>query len=123
MSWYTDLIAPERRPRRDDYTYAIEFSDGVVKVGRTIDPAARFKTHHREARRLGVRATRWCLSVGGPNARPDERLLIAFCKERWPLAQGLEYFAGADYDLISEYLLDLDDIQIAKWQASGTYAA
>lgn len=96
----------------DTYLYGIEFSDGVVKVGRTTNPKVRRKNHATDAGLCGARITRhWQL---GPHRHEDacqgEAELIRFCSGRWTSAGGREYFASADLLEIAEYAIGIDDI-------------
>jgi hypothetical protein len=94
------------------YLYALKFNDGVVKVGQTIRIAERIETHRQNARKLGFTiCDGWtsypCMWLS------DERRLIEFCKERWPLVQGLEYFAG-DFDAIVSFAEALESAARAR---------
>lgn len=93
--------------------YVIEFSDNVVKVGRTKNLMQRLRHHASDARDRGARTTRrWATCEHAyDRVLADERRLIGFCAERWPLAWGAEYFAGADFEAVLDFMDDLD------WQA------
>lgn len=94
------------------YLYVVEFSDRVVKVGRTCRLNARFKEHEREARKIHpdmkIRS-RW-VSFGFPDAAAGraERALIALCKAKWPVAQGQEFF-DAPFDDVVDLGFELDE--------------
>lgn len=91
------------RAGAERYVYVVEFTTGVVKVGRTANQTQRVADHGRAAGKHGAAITRsW---VSGPHKEyaQNEVALIAFCAERWPLAGGKEYFANADYHAVVEY--------------------
>lgn len=58
--------------------------------------------------------------VSGAHGHTDvmeaEGLLKKFCAERWPVAFGMEYFAGADGDQVLKYAHDLEDV---LWMFEG----
>ncbi|MEO3856130.1 GIY-YIG nuclease family protein [Acrocarpospora sp. B8E8] len=101
----------ERRAKwRRDYEnciYAIEFSSGVVKVGRTNDTTKRLAAHRKDAAQHHVEITRTWFSPGHHTYLDNETALIGFCAERWPAASGREYFGGADFDSVVAYASDL----------------
>lgn len=78
------------------HLYAIEFSSGTVKVGRSRDLIRRIDTHLAAATVHGATADR--IWISEPVDRLDEREkeLLAFCAARWKLAAGSEYFCDAD---------------------------
>lgn len=88
---------PERH-----FLYAIEFTDRVVKVGRTCDLKARFRAHRNDGREIGVVMTDCWIShpIDGRLIRGVETLLISECKFRWPVAQGFEWFDAPFKELI-----------------------
>lgn len=94
------------------YLYALLFNDGVVKVGQTIQPGDRPKTHQRDARKLSYAIRDGWISKPYM-LRSDERRLIEFCNERWPLVQGLEYFDG-DFNAIVSYAEDLEEAALVR---------
>lgn len=96
------------------YLYVIAFSDDVVKVGRTNNIQVRFGTHAYAARMRGAQVARDWISPTGCEyqlADSDERQLIAYCKDRWPIAWGREYFAAANFDEVAQYAAELQGIK------------
>lgn len=88
----------------DQYLYVIEFTDGVVKVGRTGRLNARIKEHRRAAKVIGLGIRNgWIEGDFTLSAVVRvERELIAYCADSWPLVQGLEYFA-APFDEVADF--------------------
>lgn len=78
------------------HLYAIEFSSGTVKVGRSTDVTRRIATHVAAAAAHG--ATAECIWISEPVDRLDRREheLLAFCRARWQLTTGGEHFRHAD---------------------------
>lgn len=81
-------------PEPDHYLYAIEFSDGVVKVGRTGRIGDRIAAHRRDGKKIGAVIRDCWISrpIRAQQIRRAEMFLIAECKQKWPIAQGLEWF-------------------------------
>lgn len=99
----------------DHYLYVIAFSDKVVKVGRTTNAQVRFSTHAYAAMMRGAEVARDWISPTGCEyglADSNERQLIAYCKDRWPIAWGREYFAAANFDEIAKYAAGLRGLEI-----------
>jgi hypothetical protein len=90
LAWRTPF-APQHR----GYIYAIEFSGGVTKVGRTASPRKRLRTHARDAARFSITLTRaWVSAELDGTPRIESGLLLALrksCKR----SGGNEYFVGA----------------------------
>lgn len=74
------------------HVYVVEFVSGVVKVGKSVDPAGRIATHALLARAHGggVRAS-WVSRAHYCCGR-TERELIEFCSRAGRPAAGREYF-------------------------------
>jgi hypothetical protein len=111
-SWFVEQeqkIAEASRPRVEyvrllgapttDYghIYVIEFSTGVVKVGRTIGPARRLATHARVAQVHGVAVRRSWTSERHHGCRETERKLIDLCRRRGTQID-VEYFQGITFE-------------------------
>lgn len=85
------------------FIYAVGFDSAegpVVKVGQTIEPEKRLKSHKRMGRSFGLALTDLWLSKPHLNINTTERTLIAFCKERWQPVYGREWFDQADFDAV-----------------------
>jgi len=100
-----DLRAAElRRVRRatvdDGHLYVIEFSTGVIKVGKTIHPKVRLDSHAKSAKVHGISISRSWVSEKHPGHSDTEQELIAFGKHYGkPLLSGkCEYFADLDFE-------------------------
>lgn len=99
--------------------YVLQFNDGVVKVGQSARIGQRIDRHRQNARKAGYTIRDGWISQACMRLS-DERRLIDFCKQRWPLVQGLEYFDG-DFDTIVDFAETLEAAararQIARrWQ-------
>jgi hypothetical protein len=93
--------------------YALGFSNGVVKVGRTTNLVARYRQHRFWASTHGMRITsRYGYPATDTNPLEHERRLIEFCAERWQRARGREYFADADFPAICAFMFRLEDEEI-----------
>lgn len=78
---------PKRRPKMDfstvrltppirGFLYAVEFSNEIVKVGRSVHPHRRIASHEANALRHGVKVTRqWVSDEHGDSALSEEHLL------------------------------------------------
>lgn len=88
------------------YLYAVEFSDDVVKVGRTSNIARRLRQLKAEALTRGASPLHVWHGIGQSwfATRDDERDAINFCRRRWPKAHGYEYFASADFAQVTAFL-------------------
>ncbi|MEU9713942.1 hypothetical protein [Streptomyces sp. NPDC047976] len=87
------------------WLYIVEFSDGVIKVGRTADARERIKRHGWDARRRGAEIGRWWISVKHSNVDETERVMKQCCLRHWKLFDGDEYFADADFDMAVTYAM------------------
>lgn len=103
------------------YVYAVEFSDAVVKVGRTSDLSNRMSQHKAEGRKRNAYPVRIWSVIGQRYwlAQADEQALIEFCRQRWSKAKGHEYFAAADFAQITAYLAALNDRATARLRTAA----
>jgi hypothetical protein len=84
-------------PFRDEHRcsiYAVEFSNGVVKIGRSREPAARIKTHLRIAAKMGLRGARLWASPAMGAGWAAERAVLDHVRQAFPTTAGAEYFEG-----------------------------
>jgi hypothetical protein len=72
--------------------YVVEFSTGVVKVGRATDVPSRIKQHRSDAAKFGVSMCRTWESPRHRHNVATERRLIESCADIAVLAGGKEYF-------------------------------
>lgn len=102
------MATPE--PERH-FLYAIEFTDRVVKVGRTYRLEDRLREHRKAARELGVSFLHLWYESGFTDgtARQAEAALIAHCKANWPRVQGLEFF-DAPFDEVVKFAEELAEV-------------
>jgi hypothetical protein len=98
----------------EQYIYVIEFTSGVVKVGRTNTPQKRLAKHARTAQSHGVTISRSWFSTPHTGYGKNEMALIAFCAERWDISGGREYFGAADYEEIVQYANTLPMIALTE---------
>lgn len=91
------------RSTSERFIYVVEFTTGVVKVGRASHQSQRVAEHGRSAEKHGAAITRSWVSERHKEYARNETALIAFCAERWSLAGGKEYFAGANYGEVVKY--------------------
>jgi hypothetical protein len=99
----TEKVLTKSRTMRAGHVYAIQFGSGVLKVGRTFQPAARIAEHEKTARAHGQFIYDSLTSPLHTNYAANEQALIAFCAERWELAAGREYFAAADMEAVVRF--------------------
>jgi predicted GIY-YIG superfamily endonuclease len=94
------------------HLYVVEFTDGVVKVGRTSRLRQRINQHTTDASDRGAeRARSWASHDHTyEDALEGEQTLINFCREQWRAAWGREYFAGADFDEVADYGHGIDQV-------------
>lgn len=82
--------------------YVVEFTSGVLKVGKAVRADSRIATHALHARiHRGDIARSW---ASGRHAGYDEteRRLISGCKRLGQNAFGREYFRGVDFNTVCE---------------------
>lgn len=84
------------RAEKAPSVYLIEFSNGVVKVGYSKDPAFRMVGLLREWLPQSVDILRVCVRPGGRQA--ERACIAALTKAAVPLAGRLEYFTGITYE-------------------------
>ncbi len=92
-----EYASPPAATGRHGHIYVIEFSTGVVKVGKTISPQGRLATHSRAARIHGVDILRSWVSVRHPGCGATERQLIWLCRRRGASIEA-EYFQGIPFE-------------------------
>lgn len=105
-----------------NYLYVILFANGVLKVGQSRNVRQRYKTHRWWARQHGTTIAEVNIGLRYGTASPDERKLIAFCRDRWPALQGhREYFVGADFEEVDAYFMALESVASANgWRSEAS---
>lgn len=89
--------------RVGQYIYVVQFNSGIVKVGRTMNPATRLKSHATGGRPHGISVSAQWLSQPHLRAKRNEHLLIAFCKDRYQSVNDGEFFVDAEPSEIVAY--------------------
>lgn len=87
------------------HIYALRYSDGTVKIGRSISPIRRAATHRAAGARFGVAVTDEWISTRHHEWRENETALLDWCL-RQPGASvrsGAEYVTGLDHAAIVDY--------------------
>jgi len=104
-----DLMEIEQRiqastGRRQDpgdwgHVYVVQFSTGVVKVGKGVNPERRLANHSLQARIHGVAITASWTSVRHADHSRTERQLIDYCANHGTrIADGNEYFTDVSFE-------------------------
>lgn len=113
------LDLKELQRRHEGYVYVLEFSSGVVKVGRTKRLEKRLGQHAQAAQVQRQRVQRSWVSPRHADYADSEQKLIDFCAGRWSLTSGSEYFADADYDEIAQFASILTRAPAASVETRG----
>lgn len=96
-----------RRPKdlhaEDGYVYAVEFGNGIVKVGRTENPANRLRSHSTDGERFGNGITRWWLSKPHRLYKENETSIKNHCKLTGSITGGTEYFLNVSLEEIVQF--------------------
>jgi DNA-binding XRE family transcriptional regulator len=86
-----------------DYLYVCQFSNGHIKVGRSIEPKSRVATHADRVSCMGIElADHFIVECVGP-AAPREAALIRRCVEESETRFRSEWFAGLDFQSVCEW--------------------
>ena len=86
-----------------EYLYVCHFSNGHIKVGRSIDPKSRISSHVERVSCLGVTLeTHQTFPVSGP-AEHAEAALIDLCCNAAEKRHKSEWFVGIDYQVACEW--------------------
>lgn len=81
------------------YLYAAMRSDGVCKIGRTVNPRSRLAGLYDTFRRTGTPMV-GAYVVRTPSSASAEKLLANVCAVVGRPVRGREYFAGLSWDVI-----------------------
>ncbi len=87
----------------DGYLYVVEFSSGVVKVGKTTHPKSRLASHAKHAEIHGAEIRRSWTSQRHHGCSASERELIKFCSARGRRTAGREYYRDLSFDDAARY--------------------
>jgi hypothetical protein len=97
--------------------YVCEFSNGHIKVGRSINPDARIAAHADRVACVGIELVEHrTFECVGPS-EPREHHLISCCAGIATARHGGEWFAGLDFDAVCHWaarFANLDDQDCIK---------
>jgi hypothetical protein len=83
--------------------YVCHFSNGHIKVGRSINPEARIADHIDRVSCVGLELTEWrVFDCNGP-AQPRESALIERCAQAASKRFKSEWFAGLSFDEVCKW--------------------
>jgi hypothetical protein len=77
--------------------YVCVFSNGIVKVGRGINPQERIRAHRSTGEAMGVDMVNHCIAECQGDIYSAERELISWCVEQCTKRMRSEWFLGVDY--------------------------
>jgi hypothetical protein len=100
--WALAWVTPFETRLIRGHIYAIEISNGVVKVGRSGEPAARIATHAGHAEDVGLHVTRQWSSAELPDSVSAEAKLLEYMRAQCVISFGRERFNGG-FDLAVEF--------------------
>lgn len=87
--------------KNEGYVYVLLFLGGVLKVGKTVNPARRIRTYVEDASLYGGGVRECWISPPHEAFGSTEELLISQCsKLGTPAAGKNEYFVGCDYAVV-----------------------
>lgn len=86
------------------FVYAVLFSDGRVKPGRSSDVVSRINTHIATGRGFGVEVRCFFIAHVGEGCAEAEERLISMCKSNFEHVKG-EYFERGCYEIIRSYFI------------------
>jgi DNA-binding XRE family transcriptional regulator len=106
-----------------DYLYVCQFSNGHIKVGRSVDPQSRIASHAERVSCLGVElAEHATYECNGP-AGPREAQLIARCVEQADKRFQNEWFTGLDFLAVCEWAREAADSEHDDYSRGGNFGS
>lgn len=99
--------------------YAILFSNGHIKVGRTTDLVARIAAHRDRVACLGITQSDGIHYFCEQPASVRESWLIAKCVQAASARHQNEWFAGLDFATVCEWVKFAADMQVASVSPKG----
>lgn len=87
-----------------EYLYVCHFSNGHIKVGRSIDPASRIATHADRVACLGVTLVDQYVSISVDDGVLSEAALIARCAQCADKQHKNEWFVGLDFLIVTQWV-------------------
>jgi hypothetical protein len=86
-----------------EYLYVCHFSNGHIKVGRSIDPLARISSHVERVSCLGVTLVAHQTFLVASFCDGAEAALIELCSENAQTRNKSEWFVGLAYEVVCEW--------------------
>lgn len=86
-----------------EYLYVCHFSNGHIKVGRSIDPQARIASHADRVGCLGIELAEHFIVECIGHSAPSEKQLIELCAQHAVARNKNEWFVGIDYVTACEW--------------------
>jgi hypothetical protein len=110
------LDALDTRVSTRGFLYVIEFSTGLVKVGRSAQPHARIRSHETSAACHGVRIERQWISEEHSNMEGSESKLIWSCERGSDgrAVTGREYFRLPFAEVVSAAKEAIEEAQMCR---------
>lgn len=100
FSYLPSVKVNRARGTMDASLYVVEFSNGIVKIGRTESPRKRVTQLNRDAARIGARVTR-CTSIDAINGQAaywaEKRFIDRMTRIANPCRRTLEFFSHTRY--------------------------
>lgn len=97
--------------------YVLEFSDELIKVGRSSNCAHRIDVHREHAATFGIKIERCWVSKKHVNTWDTEAALIAFCRKQAKEVTRSEWFHGLKFSAVVAHAKTLDyDTNFAAYE-------
>jgi hypothetical protein len=80
-----------------EYLYVCHFSNGHIKVGRSIEPKARIAAHADRVSCVGIELVEHQIFECVASSIPAEAMLIDWCRNNCDVNHKNEWFVGTDY--------------------------
>jgi hypothetical protein len=84
------------------FLYVCLFSNDAIKVGRSVSPDGRIKSHVSRVSCLGVTLVKSMSFECAGDVLQSERSLINWCADHASCRNNIEWFYGLDFDLVCE---------------------
>lgn len=103
------------------HLYVCHFSNGHIKVGRSIEPKSRIAQHADRLACVGIELSEHHIAACYGPSEPREARLIARCAENAETRHQYEWFVGLDYLSVCEWAneaaaLELtDEATVSPW--------
>lgn len=104
------------------YLYVCHFSNGHIKVGRSIDPKARISAHADRVACMGVELVEHHIAECAGHSAPAELALIDRCAQSATKRNKSEWFEGLDFPSVCEWCAEFSSIS-AENQLQLKYAS